>query len=62
MKAGDRNIVNKGMNKATEFLAGADLYRVRKQNKMAAFMLQRAAEHTLHTILKMKPGLHMLQI
>lgn len=46
-----------GLNKVHEFLAGADLYRIRKQNKMAAFMLHQAAEHSLLTILKITIGL-----
>lgn len=46
-----------GLNKVQEFLAGADLYRIRKQNKMAAFMLHQAAEHALLTILKITIGL-----
>jgi HEPN domain. len=51
------SILNQGINKVTEFLAGADLYRIREQNKMAAFMLHQAAEHGLHTILKVTTGL-----
>lgn len=48
-----------GINKVNEFIAGAELYRVRQQNKMAAFMLHQAAEHALHTILKKSTGLHV---
>jgi HEPN domain-containing protein len=48
-----------GINKVNEFLAGAELYRIRKQNKMAAFMLHQAAEHALHTIFKKATGLHV---
>lgn len=51
-------IFNQGLNKVTEFLAGADLFRIRKQNKMSAFMLHQAAEHALHTILKITTGLY----
>ena len=39
-------------------MAGADLYRIREQNKMAAFMLHQAAEHALHTFLKIKAGIY----
>jgi HEPN domain-containing protein len=47
-----------GLNKVQEFLAGADLFRIRNQNKMAAFMLHQAAEHALLTILKIGTGFH----
>lgn len=53
------SIFNQGLNKVTEFLAGADLYRIREQNKIAAFMLHQAAEHALHTILKITTGLYL---
>lgn len=46
-----------GLNMVNEFLAGADLFRVRKQNKMAAFMLHQAAESALLSILKIAIGL-----
>ena len=45
-----------GLNKVVEFLAGADLFRIRQQNRMAAFMLHQAVEHALLTILKMTMG------
>lgn len=48
---------SKGLNLMQEFLIGADLYRIRKQNKMAAFMLHQAAEFALHAILKISTGL-----
>jgi HEPN domain-containing protein len=48
-----------GSNKVNEFIAGAELYRLRQQNKMAAFMLHQAAEHALHTIFKKATGLHI---
>ena len=51
--------MNKGINKLTEFLASTDLYRIREQNKMAVFMLHQAAEHALHTILKITTGLQI---
>jgi HEPN domain-containing protein len=38
----------------TEFLAGAELFRIRKQNKMAAFMLHQAAEHGMLAIIQIK--------
>jgi uncharacterized protein len=47
-----------GLMKAKEFLAGADLYRVRKQHAMAAFMLHQSAEQALRTLLKVGTGYH----
>jgi len=52
-------IYTNGLNKVQEFLAGADLYRIREQNKMAAFMLHQAAEHVLHTLLRISTGLYV---
>ncbi len=49
-----------GLNKVEEFLAGADLYRIREQNKMCAFMLHQATEQALHTILQLKTGLRVV--
>lgn len=48
-----------GMNNANEFTAGAELYRLGNQNKMAAIMFHRAAEHTLNMFLKKATGLHV---
>jgi len=53
------SILDEGMNMVTEFLVGAELYFAREQNKMCAFMLHQAAEHALHTILKIKAGLYL---
>jgi len=50
---------NAGLNKVEEFLAGADLYRIREQNKMAAFMLHQAAEQALHTLFRISTGLYV---
>lgn len=47
-----------GLNRSHEFLAGAELYRIREQNKMAAFMLHQSMEQALHTILKIGTGFH----
>lgn len=49
----------KGMNKVQEFLAGAELYTVRKQYKLAVFMLHQATEQALLTLLKVTTGLRM---
>ena len=59
IKAQNESTYNEGCNKVNEFLAGADLYRLRNQNKMAAFMLHQAAEHALHTMLKIGTGLYI---
>ena len=56
--AESESLLSHGLNKVTEFLAGADLYRVREQNKMAAFMLHQAVEQGLTIILRIKTGLN----
>lgn len=48
-----------GMTKAKEFLVGSELYRIRKQYAMAAFMLHQSAEQSLHTLLKLGTGYHV---
>jgi hypothetical protein len=45
-----------GLLKAQEFLAGADLYRIRKHHSLALFMLHQATEHALGTLLKIGMG------
>lgn len=40
------------LTKAKEFLAGSELFRVRKQYAMAAFMSHQSAEQALRTLLK----------
>lgn len=57
VKKAKETAYSQGLNKVKEFLAGADLYRIREQNKMAAFMLHQAAESALLTILKISLGL-----
>lgn len=52
-------LFNQGINKVQEFLAGADLFRIREQNKMAAFMLHQATEQALITLLKIMTGLRL---
>lgn len=47
-----------GLTKAQEFLAGSELFRVRKQYVIAAFMLHQSAEQTLRTLLKAGTGYH----
>lgn len=53
-------IYTAGLNRVEAFLAGADLYRIREQNKMGAFMLHQAAEQALHTLLEIKTGLRVV--
>lgn len=48
-----------GLTKAKEFLAGSELFQVRKQNPMAAFMLHQSAEQSLRTLLKTGTGFHV---
>jgi len=59
MKKENEIIFGQGLNKIQEFLAGADLYRIRKQNQLTAFMLHQATEHALLTILKLHMGLRV---
>ena len=47
-----------GLAKAREFLAGSELFSVRKQNAMAAFMLHQSAEQALRTLIKTGTGYH----
>lgn len=47
-----------GLTKAKEFLAGSELFRVRKQYVMAAFMLHQSAEQALRALLKAGTGYH----
>ena len=47
-----------GLNKSQEFLAGADLFRIRKQYRLAAFMLHQATEQALGTLVKIGTGYH----
>ena len=47
-----------GLNKSQEFVAGADLFILRKQYRLAAFMLHQAAEQALGTLVKIGTGYH----
>jgi len=51
-----KQIIKEGLSKAREFLAGAELYRLRQQYKMAAFMLHQCAEQALQALLKAGTG------
>jgi HEPN domain-containing protein len=52
-------VLNTGINKAEEFLAGAELYRVRKQHNLSAFMLHQSAEQALLALLSAALGLYV---
>ena len=58
-KTDKESICNQGLNMVNEFLAGADLFRIREQNKMAVFMLHQATEQALRAILKITTGLYL---
>lgn len=45
-----------GFSKGREFLAGADLFRIRKHCKLAMFMSHQATEQILSTVIKMGMG------
>jgi HEPN domain-containing protein len=47
-----------GLNRSQEFLAGVDLFRVRKQYGLAVFMLHQATEQALGTLIKIGTGFH----
>jgi HEPN domain-containing protein len=58
---GERNdiLYAEAYNKVTEFIAGADLYMIRKQTKLAAFMFHQAAEQCLHALFEIKTGMYL---
>jgi HEPN domain-containing protein len=47
-----------GITKAKSFLAGAELYLVRKEYKLAAFMLHQTTEQALTALIKIGMGYH----
>jgi hypothetical protein len=49
---------NDGLLKSKEFLAGSELYQVRKHHGMAAFMLHQATEQALRALVKAGTGYH----
>lgn len=53
------SIFAQGRNKAQEFLAGSDLFRIKEQNKMSAFMLHQSLEQTLRSLLLVMTGLEI---
>ncbi|HRQ51293.1 MAG TPA: HEPN domain-containing protein, partial [Agriterribacter sp.] len=56
---GTESVLSTGMNKAREFLAGAELYLVRKQYNLSAFMLHQAAEQSLLALLLAVTGFYV---
>ena len=52
------SILAEGLNMYTEFMAAAELFRIRKQNRLACFMLHQATELGLNSILKTGTGFH----
>lgn len=55
----NRRACARARNLATEFLAGAELYRLRRQNAMAAFMLHQSAEQALAALVQLHLGLRV---
>jgi uncharacterized protein len=49
-------LFRRSRTRVAEFLAGAELFRLRRQGAMAAFMLHQAAEQCLHTLVKTGTG------
>ena len=55
----NHSVYDDAKNKVTEFVAGADLFMVRKQTKLAAFMFHQAAEQCLHALFEISTGMHL---
>lgn len=51
-------LYNETIIRVQEFLAGANLFCIRNQYKIAAFMLHQSAEQCLRTLLKITTGFH----
>ena len=54
-----RSVYIDAQNKVTEFIAGADLFMLRKETKLAAFMLHQAAEQCLHALFEISTGMYL---
>ena len=50
------SLLSTGINKSREFLAGAELYRLRKQYNLSVFMLHQSAEQSLLALLSVAMG------
>jgi HEPN domain-containing protein len=59
IKEENKKLYNDGCSKVTEFIAGAELYIIRKQTKLAAFMLHQATEQALHTMFELHTGMYL---
>jgi uncharacterized protein len=59
LEAEDMKLLKETKQKVQSFLAGAELYRIRKEYKLAAFMLHQAAEQQLRTMLIINTGLRI---
>ncbi len=59
VKKSSERMFDEGLMKAREFLAGSELFRVRKQHAMAAFMLHQSAEQTLRALVNAVTGYHV---
>lgn len=55
----DNETVETQNSMVTEFIAGAELFLLRKQNTMAMFMLHQAVEQSLRLLFKKGTGLHI---
>lgn len=56
---GTESVLKTGINKAREFLAGAELYLVRKQYNLSVFMLHQSAEQSLLALLSATTGFYI---
>lgn len=52
----DQSCLRTGIARAREFLAGAELYCIRKQYPLAVFMLHQCTEQALHAIIRFGTG------
>jgi uncharacterized protein len=55
-KEENRSLYTQSLGRVKAFLAGAGLYQLRKEYRMAAFMLHQAAEQALRTLLMIRTG------
>ena len=59
IKEKNNSIYLEAKNKVVEFLAGAELFIIRKQTKLAAFMLHQATEQCLHALFELNTGMYL---
>ena len=53
------DLYNEANNKVTEFIAGADLFMLRSQTKLAAFMFHQASEQLLRALFQITTGMYV---